>query len=369
MRVLFLADINSIHTQRWVIALNKRGLEVAVFSINPLYHIQQDLSGIPVFSPGKFKKDISGSGLLSKIKYLTLLSSVRKSISRFRPDIVHAHYASSYGLLGSLCGFHPYILSVWGSDVYAFPKRSILTRAILKYNFKIADQILSTSQAMAAEAGLYTSKMIRITPFGIDPEIFRPQHVDRQFSPGEFVIGTTKSLEPEYGIDTLIKSFAKLVERHPDQPMKLLIIGGGSLEKELKNLAITLGLEKKVIFAGKISHYEIPLYLNMLDVYAALSRSESFGVSVIEASACSLPVVVTRIGGLKEVAEHQVTGLLVAPENIDEAVISFEMLLSNPDLRKKLGQNGRALVSGSFNWNNNVQSMIEIYEQFFHSKP
>ncbi len=364
MRVLFLADINSIHTQRWAIALKNRGAHIGVFSLNPVYSGNPDLDGIQVFCPTHFNRDLSHKGLFAKLKYLTLVTAVRRCISSFIPDIVHAHYASSYGILGSLSRFHPFILSVWGSDVFDFPKRSFLTRLLLRYNFRNADQILSTSHVMAREIGKYSRKKILITPFGIDTTLFKPNKTGQPSMSDSIIIGTTKALEPEYGIEYLIRAFGHLHEKHPDLSLKLVIAGGGSLEQDLRNLVVSLKLEKEVIFAGKIPHDAIPAFLNQLDIYAALSISESFGVSIIEASACELPVVVSSAGGLKEVVEDGVTGLLVKPENPRETMTALEKLLINEDLRREMGRNGRKRVEKIYNWTDNVDEMLKIYQHF-----
>ena len=129
MKVLLLADVNSIHTQRWARSLSDQGIEIGIFSLNrPNSDTVKGLDclskPIPVFLPSGLNDDLSASGLVQKLKYLTVVPSLRKAIKKFNPDIVHAHYASSYGTLGSLSGFHPRILSLWGSDIFDFPKRS-----------------------------------------------------------------------------------------------------------------------------------------------------------------------------------------------------------------------------------------------------
>ena len=367
MKVLLLADVNSIHAQRWAVSLYDRGIGIGIFSLN---RPKQNVAGspeffskpIPVFYPYRLKADLSASGLITKIKYLTVIMSLRKAIKTFDPDIVHAHYASSYGTLLSLSGFQPGIISLWGSDIFDFPKRSLLTKSLLKFNISRAGMILSTSNAMAAEAANYTKKQIKIIPFGIDPEKFKPGTTASLFNHGDFVIGTVKALEPEYGIEFLIRSFALLCDKHAEFPLRLLIVGDGSLVKPLKKLAESTGYGDLILFAGKALHEEIPKYLNMMDVFAALSLSESFGVSVIEASACELPVVVTSIGGLKEVAEDMVTGLLVPPATIIEPADAFEKLIFNTGFRKQLGRNGRLRVEKMFNWKDNVEEMIKTYQ-------
>ena len=142
-----------------------------------------------------------------------------------------------------------------------------------------------------------------------------------------------------------------------------MIVGGGTLEKHLKNLVKELDLWDFTMFTGYIPPKEIPKYHNMLDIYASLSieASESFGVAVLEASACEKPVVVSNIGGLPEVVINNTTGFLVEKENVNEISRTLERLILNEKLRKELGTNGREFVIKSYNWKNNVESMINIY--------
>ena len=100
-------------------------------------------------------------------------------------------------------------MSVWGSDVYDFPKVSFLHRCILKYTLKKADKILSTSHVMALETHQYTPKEIEITPFGVNTDLFKKIPVHRDDT---YIIGNVKTLLPKYGIDVLIKAFQLVVK-------------------------------------------------------------------------------------------------------------------------------------------------------------
>ncbi len=155
-------------------------------------------------------------GEASKIEYVKALPALKQAIKAFQPDVVHAHYATSYGMLGASSGFHPLIISVWGSDIYEFPIKSFLHKSFLKRNLRKADYIWSTGEAMAKEASKYTSKNIDITPFGIDLNAFKPMNVKSLFNDEDIVIGTIKSLESNYRIDLLIGAFEILNKNIPN---------------------------------------------------------------------------------------------------------------------------------------------------------
>ena len=310
------------------------------------------------------------SSSLSKLGYFKFIPKLKEVIKKYNPDIVHGHYASSYGVLGARSGFHPFVLSVWGSDVYDFPNKSILNKLILRYNLKKADQIISTSHVMAIEAKKYTSKNIEVTPFGIDLNIFKPIEVKSVFSQDDIVIGTVKSLEVKYGIDYLLKAFAILKDKLPHLPLKLLIVGDGSQMENLKSLSKSLKIENETVFTGKVVQEDVPKFQNMLTVYVSLSifNSESFGVAAIEASACEKPVVVSAVDGFKEVIEQNVTGIIVPVGDVDATVNALERIVTDKNIGKELGKNGRLRVARLYNWENNLESMIHIYKTVLASK-
>ena len=369
MKLLLLSDPNSVHTIKWAKSLAKVDIYIVIFGLGDF--TVNDYDNIDNILVKTFNQTVTrNEGSYSKLKYLKALSSIKQVIKEFKPDIVHAHYASSYGLLGALSGFHPFILSVWGSDVFTFPKKSLLHEFILKYNLSKADKILSTSHVMAKETQLYTKKEITVTPFGIDLEIFKPMDVKSLFNNTDIVIGTVKTLEEKYGIEYLVRAFKILSDKYPELPLKLLIVGSGSLDVELKQLVQELGISSKTVFAGKVPFVEVPKYHNMLSVSVSVSvsNSESFGVAIIEASSCGKPVVVSNIGGLPEVVEDGVSGFVVEPRNPQQTADAIEKLILDDELRNRIGKNGRDRVKKLYDWNDNVNQMINIYKEIINVK-
>jgi len=291
---------------------------------------------------------------------------VKKKIAAFNPDIVHAHYATSYGLLGALSGFHPFVLSVWGSDVYGRPKLSPLHKIILKWNLSKADKILSTSMVMARKTNLYTSKNIELTPFGVDLSLFKKNNTEN--NKNCFIIGNVKSLQPIYGIDILIKAFKLIVLQNPDIELKLEIVGKGSEENKLKRLTEDLEIQDKVDFIGFIDHSNLPQYYNSFNVAVFLSNKESFGVSAIEAMACECPVVVSDAEGFTEVVSHEHNGFIVPKQNPEAAAVAIQKFIDDPFLSAKMGAAGRKQVEKLYDWNENVKKMMSIYRDILAEK-
>lgn len=362
MKILLLSDPNSPHTIKWACSLAESGIKVKVFGFSALNVSEYDRNlNVSVTTLNQNIK--RNESILFKLKYLKSIPVVKKIIQEYSPDIVHAHFASSYGIVGALSNFKPFILSVWGYDIYNFPRISFLHKYVIRYNLKMASKILSTSEAMAKETSFYTNKSIEITPFGINLEQFKPFYIKSIFDQNDIVIGTIKALEKKYGVKYLLKAFKIVIDRHPHLPLKLLVVGDGSLKDNLHQLARNLEIENRVIFTGKIPYSKVAEYYNMLDIYVAVSieHSESFGVAVIEASACEKPVVVSNVGGLPEVVEDKVTGFIVPPKDSEKTADAIEKLITDKSLAKKMGQAGRIRVTNKFNWQNNVDQMISIY--------
>lgn len=358
MKLAFLAGQNSIHTVRWVNAMVEKVSELHLLTMhqpNDPIDRRIEIHHLPYKAP---------HGYFLNLKHL------KKILANLQPDLLHVHYASGYGTLGRLTGYHPLILSVWGSDVYDFPAISFLHRALVAANLRQADWVCSTSQVMAKQTqSIFPVSNLSMTPFGIDIEKFSPVPILR--NQNYLTIGTVKRLTPKYGIDILLKAFAQAKTMATiDRPeiankLRLMIVGDGSQKKELESLAQQLKIRDITNFVGAVPHQQVPHYLNQMDIYVAASRldSESFGVAVLEASACGLPVVVSDAGGLPEVVEDRISGYIVPKENVEATAKAIFQLIQNPSDRVSMGLAGRNLVGDRYIWHKNVEFMKQIYEE------
>ncbi len=366
---MILANAESIHTKKWVVSLSEKGIDIVLFSLHAFNTSSySDLHNFSYYNLEYNNSLNKQEAKFKKIYYLKAVSKIKNIISIEKPDILHAHYASSYGLLGALCKFHPYIISVWGSDIYEFPRSSIIAKTLVKYSLSKADLVLSTSNVMAKETRKYCKKQIEVTPFGIDLSVFYNHPHQNLFEENSIVIGTIKTLEKIYGLEYLIDAFAIVAKKLPEHKTKLLIVGSGSCEIELKDRVKKWGIQDRVLFTGFIDHSLLPKYYNNIHIFVVSSLNESFGVSVLEASACEIPVIVTNTGGLPEIVENNITGLVVPVQNADEIAKAIEKLLLNEKLRVAIGKNGRKRVETFYNWVNNVLLMIQIYNELISKK-
>jgi glycosyltransferase involved in cell wall biosynthesis len=366
-KLLFLSDLNSIHTKRWVQSIAKRGVEIEVFGLGkPTDDFYDGLENVNIHH-AEFTNQYGKSGI-DKVKYLTVRKDLKKIAEEFKPDIVHAHYATSYGLLGSLLNHKRFLISVWGEDVFSFPKESKIKKWIFKRNLRKAKAIFSTSKIMAKETIQYTDKAVTVVPFGVDVEIFKKQVVERD--PNKVVIGIVKTLEDKYGISYLIEAFNILLKANPKQAFELLIVGRGRKADELKKQVADLGLKESVVFTGAVPHTEVPVYFNKMDVVVVPSvlEGESFGVAAVEASACEKPVVVSNVGGLPEVVIDGETGLICPPRDSVCLAEKIGLLVNDSELRNRLGKKGRENVLKHYVWEQNVDLMMEHYAKALNEK-
>lgn len=351
MKIMFIGAATSNHTMRWVNALSERGHDVLLVSrrdqVDTKKHISDQVKIIYLNHGGKFG-------------YYLNVPQLKKIYKRFDPDVVNAHYASGYGLLSRLAKVHPLIISCWGSDVYTFPYQSKFNYKTLVKNFKYADAIASTSVAMANQVKLILNdekQEIAVTPFGVDIKKFAP--VLREKSDC-ITIGIVKYMEPIYDIPLLIRAY-NIVTKKANVKTQLHIYGGGTLLDEMKKLVSDLGLETVVTFFGTIPNYAVPAAINSMDIFVNCSKQESFGVALVEAMACEVPVVATDTEGFQEVVDNGRTGIILKdrePETMADALLQ---LIKDENMRINYGKAGRARVIEKYNWDENVNTMINLY--------
>ena len=351
MKVVLLAAGNSIHTIRWANGLADRGLDVYLISAHECsYELREDVKFYLLDGKTPFS-------------YFTAQNKVRRLISKIQPDLVNAHYATGYGLLARMVGFMPTLLSVWGSDVYDFPEKTMLHRRLVYNNLEFATAIASTSRCMAGKvAEIYNHPACFITPFGVDVDMFSPVHKTEDNN-DKIIVGTVKSLSKRYGIDILIQSFSYALDKLSNTDnIYLEISGSGSENCALNKMVADMKLEKRIKFHGKIPHEQVPDKLNTLDIYVALSKSESFGVAILEAASCGKPVIVSDAEGLAEVTRHKVNGLIVPKDNPKAAGEAIIKMINDKNMRLAMGRAGRKHVLENYSWSVSLDLMINAYE-------
>ncbi|MFZ4401730.1 MAG: glycosyltransferase [Bacteroidales bacterium] len=305
LKICFLADGQSIHTQRWCDFFSKQGHEIHLITFR-----KSEITSATIYFIDVGGIDVSGGN------WKTLLSvpKIRKILKEIKPDILHAHYATSYGITGALCNFKPYIITTLGSDILLSPQQSIIIRKLLKFAFIKASWITAMAEHMKSVIiglGADESK-VSVVPFGIDPLIFNANN--RQLLKEKFVITSTRNFEPVYNIPHLLKSVAKI--KNQIQNIQLNLIGDGSQRNSIEKMVSDLGLKDCTVFFGKIPQPQIAEILNQSHIFITVSLSDGNNISLNEAMACGVLCVATDIPANNQWINDGENGFLVKIDDI-----------------------------------------------------
>jgi len=177
-----------------------------------------------------------------------------------------------------------------------------------------------------------------------------------------FIIGFIGNLDRAHffkNVPFIIKAMKEL----PDS-IKLVIVGDGDLKNEYEQLTEQLHLTERVKFLGNIDNAEIFSIISQFGCLALpSSQVESFGVVLIEAMACGIPVVASNIPGVRALVQDGVTGFLFPPDSLEMYIAAITKLQQHPLLCQQLGQKGRELVAGHFTWKQVVDKIEAGYYQ------
>jgi glycosyltransferase involved in cell wall biosynthesis len=253
--------------------------------------------------------------------YPRLVRDLRRVLKEVQPDVVHAGSIQTAAFLTALAGFQPLVSMSWGSDLLKEADQSAWMRWVTRYT-------LARTTVLAADCDVVRQKA---ASFGFPPEraVLFPWGVDLQtFSPcpGEgsgglrarqgweqaFVALSLRSWEPLYGVDVLVRGFASAARQEPR--LRLILLGGGSQAKLLREIVNEQGVMDQVFFGGQATNHQLPDYYRTADLYISASHSDGSSVSLMEALACGTPLIASAVGGLAQVVNEEV-GRLVTPED------------------------------------------------------
>lgn len=229
------------------------------------------------------------------------------------------------------------------------------------------DRVVSCSRFNADQVQERYGIIPRVIYNGIDPEVFRPLPPDvdlrkRMGIPEESrVVVFAGRLIGLKGVHILLRAMTRLDRR---VPWRLMIIGDGSARGELNHLGHELGIRDQVLFCGYIANRELPSYYSFADlaVFPSLA-DETFGMGICEAMACGRAVLSTRVGGIPELVTDGETGVLVEPRNWEELGDRMDRLLSDANLRSRLGAKALDRARNCFTWEKVAGRLQSIYQE------
>ena len=366
MKICYLAGASSIHTFRWANYFRERGHKVSIISLAPSAF---DYQGIEIF---QIKKIMSNPTLSSHlINFFPIFFQLWQIKRKIKADVFHA-LGSSNGWLAALVGFHPLIFDIIDPGIFSIPfqrKLPKIYKILNRYALKKADLLVcdgeNTKEAML-ELGADPQK-IKIIRCGVDTEKFKLKKLPNNFKSkffqeNEKIVISIKPLRSECDVETLVKAAPKILKEIPEA--RFLIVGEGDQKEKLINLANSLGVAQAIKFLGWIQHEDIPLYLNLADVFVSTSLVEGGGlaVSTAEAMACELPVVVSDSGDNKLWIKNGENGFVFPVKDLETLAKYVILLLKNEDLRRKLAKVNRRLIEEKNNYQKEMEKMEKIYE-------
>lgn len=348
MRILYIADAQSVHTRRWAEAFRDLGAHVHVASFRPA-----QIAGVEVH--------LLPTGGLGKAGYLLALPVLRRLAARLRPDVVHAQYVTSYGFLAAIAGLRPLVVTAWGSDVLVSPRESRLARALVGYALRHADRVTTVAEHMNAAVMALGAPAGRVqaVPFGVDTTLFRPPSAPRAEPPPLRVI-CTRNFAPVYSVHTLIEATRLLQGR--GLALALDLVGAGPLRVELQAQVHAAGLGPVTVFHGHVSHPQLVELLGAAHVFVSPAVSDGNNVSLNEAMACGCLPVATDIPANAQWIDHGRNGLLFRPGDAAGLAEAIARAAGDSALRAAAATENRLIVEQRADWQVNVQRMRGIYD-------
>ena len=353
MKICYLADARSGHTRRWVEYFAKEHeIDLITFS----YTKKED-----TFVPEEvYKKMGVRVHKVSKPMPFLLFApfKIRRLIKKIKPDIVHAHYVTQYGFCGAFSGFHPLIISPWGSDIAVDPDKSILKRWLIGYALGRADAVSAGNEVWKSRLMELKCSKDKITPLryaSVNTNEFHPsKRLDSLRkslgAENDFLVLNARPLIPLYHVDVFIHAIPLVVEKIPN--VKFIIIsrtGKEPIKHQIEELARKLAIEDKVTCIGVVPHSKMPEYLASVDLYVdtfvnvennkVVDKGNGIGVVTLEAMACATPQILPE--SVEVTSGDLYQGRTYRPLEYQGLAEKIVELLQNEKLRKQIGNKSR----------------------------
>lgn len=275
---------------------------------------------------------------------------------------LHNHIAKAsctVAMLTSRVSGIPFSFTLHGPDIFFEPERWRLDAKISEAKFVACISHFCRSQAMAFSDREDWSKL-HIVHCGVDPARYQGRKVTRQGNQLLFV-GRLAGVK---GVPLLLEAMRNLGQEFPD--LRLVLVGDGPERSVLEQQARQMGLSDAVVFAGYKSQSEVAAILMGSDALVLPSFAEGVPVVLMEAMAANLPVVSTRVAGIPELVEDEVSGVLTPPGDVLALCIALRQVLSDHDLRIRMGAAGHKKVTGEFDIGQEAAWLLQIISTYYN---
>jgi glycosyltransferase involved in cell wall biosynthesis len=360
MKILFIADSTSIHTQRWLDFFVKGGHEIHIITIG-----RKMLKLCGVDHIANFDKFGANS-----IFFLAKIIKTRKIIQKLNPQILHAHFVEQYGWLAAMSNFHPFFLTGWGTDILHLPhaSRFKIGNRLTRYALRKADRLTAISEYLKREMVKLgaNAASTEVVFCGVDTQQFC-QDVDvgclkqaLAIDDSQPVVLTNRHHIELYNNDVVVEAMAIALNRFPNAVLILQNAGGGS-NSNLKNLCRRVGIENSVRFLPPSNYDEMPLIYNLADIFVSVPQWDAGPMSLKEAMACGAAPIISEIPAPMELIKNNVNGKVVSVRNVTSLADAIIELLGDKNKRTKWARINRKIIEERAEHNDLMQKIEKMY--------
>jgi len=294
--------------------------------------------------------------------------ALARRMRRGRFDVVHTHgyFAGTFGRLAAVIARVPFLLHhVHTTYSFLQPRHHRIERALSSVTGRIICVAKAVQENLSAVVGIRGEKLCVIYNASPAEHDQCPSWVVEDtrealgIKPGDFVVTTVASISENKGQAVLLEAFRHTAADHPAS--KLILVGDGPRRQALETQARGLGLASRVIFTGVLMNVNPVLQLTDVLVLPTTKR-EGLSVALVEGLSAGIPLIGSRLGAIPEVVEDDVNGILVKPGSAVELGSALERLLRSPDIRKRMGQAGRAIYDRKFALARMMTQIEELYD-------
>jgi N-acetyl-alpha-D-glucosaminyl L-malate synthase BshA len=300
---------------------------------------------------------------------LALASKIIEVAESERLDLMHMHYAIPHATAAYLARemlrprrYLPFVTTLHGTDITLVGARKSFL-PITRFSIAESDAVTAVSSYLADETcRIFGQGEVEVIPNFINASQYwrRPNAALRSTlaDPSQPIVMHVSNFRPVKRIDDCVHAFARIRER---VSARLVMCGDGPAREGAERLAAEYGLANDVLFIGQVPN--ISDFLSVADLLLLPSQTESFGLAALEALACEVPVIATRVGGLVEVVREGENGYLVGVGDIESIAHRAIELLEDDLKRREMGARGREWALGHFNTEHVIPQYIDLYER------
>lgn len=279
-------------------------------------------------------------------------------------DVIHAHTLVPDGFAAVMLRRKMpevrVVCTVHGSDISIYPHFNFIIRAMTKYVLRNADRIICVSEYLREKALLLEPAAKAVTiKNGTDIERFKADRANKESAAGEITFLYVGNVLKLKGLPDLVEAFT--IIKRDNQRMRLLVVG------RYTDADFPFSKEewaaKSVELIGEVPNEAISGYMNTADVFVLPSHSEGLPTVMLEAMACKLPMIMTKVGGIPEVLSDGISALLIAPGDVDGLVKAMNRLAADSLLRKTLSDAAYEYLLANLTWERNVAEIVNAYNQ------